>query len=100
MALLVCYAFSSDEVRSSLYSQKDFPEWLKTLVLEDPEPAVRREVCTGLYRLCLGVSSDGKTGTSYAPELISHLLLCLHASLSIKPQPKVEVNRLDILLVH
>jgi len=92
MALLVYYAFSSNEVKSALYSQKDFPHWLRALVLEDPEPAVRREVCTGLYRLCLGVSSDGKTGTSYAPQLISHLLLSLHASLSIKPQPKFEVR--------
>lgn len=96
MALVVCWAFSSDEVRSSLYSQKDFPQWLKRLVLEDPEPAVRREVCTGLYRLCLGVSADGKTGSSYAPELISHLLHFLHASLSIKPQQKSEVKLSNI----
>jgi len=93
MALLVCWAFSQDEVKTALYSQKDFPQWLRRLVLEDPEPAVRREVCTGLYRLCLGISSDGKTGTGYAPELISHLLQCFMASLTIKPQMKQEVSR-------
>ncbi|CAG7822666.1 unnamed protein product [Allacma fusca] len=91
MALLVCWAFSCEEVRPALYAQKDFPQWLRRLVLEDPEPSVRREVCTGLYRLCLGVSSTGKTGISYAPELISHLLKCLSASLAIKPQQRCEL---------
>lgn len=97
MALLVCWAFSQEEVKTALYSQQDFSQWLRRLVLEDPEPAVRREVCTGLYRLCLGISSDGKAGTIYAPELISHLLQCLMASLAIKPQQKVEVKRLLVL---
>ena len=92
MALLVCWAFSKNEVRPALYAQKDFPQWLRRLVLEDPEPSVRREVCTGLYRLCLGVSSAGKTGVTYAPELISHLLKCLAASLTIKPQQRCEVS--------
>lgn len=29
-------------------------------MLEDPEPAVRREVCSHIYRLCLGISSRGE----------------------------------------
>ena len=91
MALLVCWSFSNQEVRPALYSQEGFPQWLRQLVLEDPEPAVRREACTGLYKLCLGASSDGKTGISFAPELISQLLKCLKTSLSIKPPQKHEV---------
>jgi len=93
MALLVCWAFSStDSVHNALCSQKDFPQWLRRLVLEDPEPTVRREVCTGLYRLCLGISTDGKKGVTFAPMLISHLLKCLPASLAIRPQQKIEVS--------
>jgi ubiquitin carboxyl-terminal hydrolase 34 len=74
MALLVCWAFSHESVRVTLYSQLEFSTWLRKLVLEDPEPAVRREICMGLYRLCLGISSDGRNGIAYAPALISHLL--------------------------
>lgn len=92
MAVLVCWAFSCDHVRTSLYLQKDFPEWLRRLVLEDPEPSVRKEACIGLYRLCLGVSTEGKTGSAYSPDLISHLLKCLPASLSIKPSHKLDIS--------
>jgi len=45
----------------------------------------------GLYRLCLGVSVEGKTGVSYAPELISHLLKSLSISLCIRSYPRYEV---------
>jgi ubiquitin carboxyl-terminal hydrolase 34 len=56
MALLVCWVHSEPSIGQSLFaSDKPFGKtWLRRLVLEDPEPAVRREVCTALYKLCLG----------------------------------------------
>lgn len=56
MALLVCWVHSDPSIGQSLFAtDKPFGKtWLRRLVLEDPEPAVRREVCTALYKLCLG----------------------------------------------
>ena len=60
MALLVCWVHSDPNVRQYLFlntSSEPFGRtWLRRLVLEDPEPAVRREVCTAIYRLCLGTT--------------------------------------------
>ncbi|XP_012254828.2 ubiquitin carboxyl-terminal hydrolase 34 [Athalia rosae] len=67
-ALLVCWVHSDPVARQSLFSSSEpfGKSWLRRLVLEDPEPAVRREVCTALYRLCLGStgSDDGGIDTS------------------------------------
>lgn len=56
MALLVCWVHSDHTIRQSLFSTSENfgRSWLRRLVLEDPEPAVRREICTALYKLCLG----------------------------------------------
>lgn len=54
MNLLVCFVHSSDQARELLWSDTEYSQWLQRLVLDDPEPAVRREVCTGLYRIALG----------------------------------------------
>lgn len=54
MNFLVCYVHSSDQARELLWSDPEYSQWLQRLVLDDPEPAVRREVCTGLYRIALG----------------------------------------------
>lgn len=56
MALLVCWVHSDPSIGQSFFdSERGFGKtWLRRLVLEDPEPAVRREVCTALYKLCLG----------------------------------------------
>lgn len=60
MALLVCWVHSDSQMRQSLFfaSEAFGRTWLRRLVLEDPEPAVRREVCTALYRLCLGTTGQ------------------------------------------
>ncbi|KAJ8674345.1 hypothetical protein QAD02_005607 [Eretmocerus hayati] len=61
MALLVCWVHSDPSIGQLLFTtESTFGDtWLQRLVLEDPEPAVRREVCTALYKLCLGtVESD------------------------------------------
>ncbi|XP_071450552.1 ubiquitin carboxyl-terminal hydrolase 34 [Hetaerina americana] len=56
-SILVSWAHSEghgETVREALLCCPHFPIWLRRLVLEDPEPAVRREACTAVYRLCLG----------------------------------------------
>ncbi|KAL1475021.1 hypothetical protein MTO96_037596 [Rhipicephalus appendiculatus] len=59
--------------------------WLRRLVLDDPDPAVRREACTGLYRLCLGVDADGRGGQAYIGPLLASLLDFLSAAQSMQP---------------
>lgn len=54
MALLVAWINVNPSVRQAVMSADNFSTWLQRLVLEDPEPAVRRETCTALYRMCLG----------------------------------------------
>ncbi|XP_037912392.1 ubiquitin carboxyl-terminal hydrolase puf isoform X3 [Hermetia illucens] len=54
MNILVSFVHASKEARSMLWSNPDVSSWLQKLILDDPEPAVRREICAGLYRICLG----------------------------------------------
>lgn len=54
MSLLVSWLHCSEEARQLLFQEPKFSVWLQRLVLEDPEPAVRREVCSALYQLCIG----------------------------------------------
>lgn len=60
--------------------------------MEDPEPAVRREVCSSLYRLCLGSSghSEGPDCSLVAP-MLSQLLEYMVKAEGMRPQ-KLEVN--------
>lgn len=50
MALIVSWAYTVSGVREALYAEDQFLVWLRRLVLEEPEPSVRREVCMALYR--------------------------------------------------
>lgn len=54
MNILVSFVHVSPEARRVLWSQPEYCSWLQKFTLEDPEPAVRREICAGLYRICLG----------------------------------------------
>lgn len=54
MNILVSFVHASPEARRLLWSQPEQCTWLQKFILEDPEPAVRREICAGLYRICLG----------------------------------------------
>lgn len=56
MNLLVCLVHSSAQARDYLWVEPDICAWLQKFILDDPEPAVRREACAALYRICLGNS--------------------------------------------
>ncbi|CAH1127870.1 unnamed protein product [Ceutorhynchus assimilis] len=90
MALLVSWLHSSEEARQGLFESPDFGVWLQRLVLEDPEPAVRREVCSAIYRLCLGVSgrAEHMESTLVAP-MLAQLLTYLEKAENMRPQ-KIE----------
>ncbi|XP_071053277.1 ubiquitin carboxyl-terminal hydrolase puf isoform X2 [Onthophagus taurus] len=91
MSLLVSWLHCSEEARQGLFQTPKFSIWLQRLVLEDPEPSVRREVCSALYKLCLGVSSQGDSfdNTLVAP-MLSQLLLYMEKAEGMRPQ-KLEV---------
>ncbi|XP_052133303.1 ubiquitin carboxyl-terminal hydrolase puf isoform X2 [Frankliniella occidentalis] len=92
MALLVSWVHSEDGARQALFQQSNFANWLQRLVLEDPEPAVRREVCTALYRLCLGTPvgpvANPPSPTISAP-MLAQLLQFLPIAESMRP-PRLE----------
>lgn len=56
MNLMVCLVHSSSQARDYLWSEPGICDWLQNFILDDPDPAVRREACAGLYRICLGNS--------------------------------------------
>ncbi|XP_017767834.1 PREDICTED: ubiquitin carboxyl-terminal hydrolase 34 [Nicrophorus vespilloides] len=93
MALLVSWLHCREEVREALFKTPNFSSWLQRLVLEDPEPSVRREVCSALYRLCLGVSanvnSDSMDNGLVAP-MLAQLLTYMDKAEGMRPQ-KFEV---------
>lgn len=55
MNLLVCLVHSSGAAREHIWDD-NYCGWLQRFILDDPDPAVRREACAGLYRICLGNS--------------------------------------------
>lgn len=90
MALLVSWVHSAEGVRDTLFTSTNFSTWLQRLVLEDPEPAVRREVCTALYRLCLGAAPDPPPMALAAP-MLAKLLEFLSVAEAMGPH-KYEVG--------
>nr|XP_042908715.1 ubiquitin carboxyl-terminal hydrolase 34 [Parasteatoda tepidariorum] len=84
MTLLVSWAFSQPKVHTHFFRYPLLETLLKRLVLDDPEPALRREACTGLYRLCLGSNVDGHTGTHFVAPLLKKLLSFLSVAQNMK----------------
>ena len=62
------------------------------MLLEDPDPSVTREMCTGVYRLCLGNSSQGRTGSSRLAPILSILLQYIDHAQMMKPQRRESIN--------
>ncbi|XP_067617273.1 ubiquitin carboxyl-terminal hydrolase puf [Eurosta solidaginis] len=60
MNIMVSFVHASAEARRVLWTQPEYCNWLQKFILEDPEPAVRREICAGLYRICLGNTQSYK----------------------------------------
>ncbi|XP_054154148.1 ubiquitin carboxyl-terminal hydrolase 34-like [Oppia nitens] len=84
MTFLISWAFSDPQIRDSLYQADNLEHLLKKLVLDDPDPAIRREACTGFYRLCLGFTADGTTGHIFIPQLLNSLLSFLKVAQSMR----------------
>uniref|UniRef100_A0AAG5CQR3 ubiquitinyl hydrolase 1 n=1 Tax=Anopheles atroparvus TaxID=41427 RepID=A0AAG5CQR3_ANOAO len=83
MNVLVCYAHSCRDVRRMLWTVEANGHWLQRLILDDPEPAVRREACAALYRLCLG---NAQTYYELMAPLLSKLVALLPLAENMKPQ--------------
>lgn len=79
MALLVSWSNSAAVVSHRLLSTKNFSSWLSRLVLEDPDPSVRREISTALFRLCT-------TNQNIAPTLLSELIKFIEKAERMRPQ--------------
>uniref|UniRef100_A0AAR5QD97 ubiquitinyl hydrolase 1 n=1 Tax=Dendroctonus ponderosae TaxID=77166 RepID=A0AAR5QD97_DENPD len=87
MASLISWLHCSEEARQGLFESPDFSSWLQRLVLEDPEPTVRREACSSIYHLCLGVSTIGEhLGASLTAPMLAQLLAYLPKAESMRPQ--------------
>lgn len=83
MNLLVCLVHSSAQARDYLWVEPDICAWLQKFILDDPEPAVRREACAALYRICLGnsVAYDSLMGP-----VLSRLISFLPVAEKMLPQ--------------
>lgn len=82
---LTSWLFSDSATHINLFNDQLFKDLLKRLVLEDSDPAVRREVCTCLYRLALGNSKNVKIGFIFIPHLLNILLAYLPIAQLMKP---------------
>ena len=92
VSLLVSWMFSVNHeankltpVHDALFNSSMLTVWLRNLLLEDHDPSVRRELCTGLYKMCLGSTTSGKTGLQCTGPLLSVLSELLDDALAIKP---------------
>eukprot|EP00095_Tigriopus_kingsejongensis_P002851 maker-scaffold442_size170051-snap-gene-0.33 protein:Tk02851 transcript:maker-scaffold442_size170051-snap-gene-0.33-mRNA-1 annotation:"hypothetical protein TcasGA2_TC009817" len=88
MSLLVAWLYSVNDIEDVFFASNGLPAWLRNLLLEDPDPAVRRELCTGLYRMCMGSTTNGQTGQSCTAPLLSILLEFLDDALVMTPMRK------------
>lgn len=79
MALLVSWSNSCPSVSHALISSKNFSLWLAKLVLEDPDPTVRREISTALFRLCT-------TNLNIASVLLLELIKFIEKAERMRPQ--------------
>lgn len=86
MTLLVSWLHCSEEARQYFFQNSKFDKWLERLVLDEPEPSVRREVCAALYRLCLGTTQVENTNISLASALLNALLAYLPKAETMRPQ--------------
>lgn len=82
---LISWLFSDPTIHVNLFNANTFKKLLRMLVLEDPDPSVRREVCNCLYRLCLGNSKTGKIGYIFIPHLLNIMLNFIKIAKSMKP---------------
>lgn len=82
---LTSWLFSDSTIHINLFNDELFKDLLRMLVLEDSDPAVRREVCTCLYRLALGNSKNVKIGFIFIPHLLNILLAFLPIAQTMKP---------------
>jgi ubiquitin carboxyl-terminal hydrolase 34 len=87
ISLLVAWLYSAEDAGEDAFlASSNLPAWLRSLLLDDPDPAVRRELCTGLYKLCMGSTTDGKrAGMSCTAPLLSVLLEFLDDALVMTP---------------
>lgn len=82
---LTSWLFSDPSIHINLFNFTMFKGLFRMLVLEDSDPSVRREVCTCLYRLCLGNSKNGKIGYLFIPHLLNIMLTYLPIAQQMKP---------------
>ncbi|KAL3285850.1 hypothetical protein HHI36_000370 [Cryptolaemus montrouzieri] len=93
MGLLVSWLHSSEEAKQALFQMPNFSTWLKRLILEDPEPAVRREACSAIYRLCLGVSASSNNSEF---NLVAPMLLELLQYLENAENMRASKNEMQV----
>lgn len=79
MALLVSWSNSCPHVSRAFILSQNFSLWLPRLVLEDPDPTVRREISTALFRLCT-------TNQNIAPMMLSRLIAFIDKAERMRPQ--------------
>ncbi|GAB6022101.1 hypothetical protein CHUAL_006244 [Chamberlinius hualienensis] len=85
LSFLLSWALCCDRLKTLLFSDHYLTGWLHHLLLDDPEPSVRQEVCSSLYRLCLGTTSDGRSGTGFTVPLLNCLVQFLPNATAMKP---------------
>ena len=92
MNLLLAWLYSVNNIEDAFFTTNGLPAWLRSLLLEDPDPAVRREMCSALYKMCLGSTTDGRTGSSCTAPLLSILLEFLDDALAMTPARRESVH--------
>ena len=85
MSLLVSLCYSAPEAADAMYRCDRYPHWVRRLLLEDPEPEMRREAASGLDRLCLGHADGGQTGDQFVAPILSELLKLMPVAAGVRP---------------
>ena len=95
MSLLVSWVYSApDQVEEVMLAHSNIRTWLQQLLLEDPDPAVRREMSTGVYRLCLGTANTAqpRTGAGLVAPVLAILLQYLEHAQTMKPPRRESIQ--------
>ncbi|KAL4111819.1 hypothetical protein QTP88_015704 [Uroleucon formosanum] len=73
MTLVLSWSHSVNGICEALLESNQFSMWLCSLVLEDPDPLVRHEICVALYRLCAVPPANRTAATLLLSQLIKFL---------------------------
>lgn len=94
LTLFTSWCYSDSSIFEQFATHNQTKEIIKKLILDDPDPMVRKEISSAFTRLCLGSNTEGKNLHIFIPKVLS-LLLSFSEEASLVNIKKADSNNED-----